>query len=294
MRRLSATVRGGVHRQARAGRAALRAARWAGRPGRSPSSRPRPARSRCASRSPSTPVDVGEAAHDPVVGLGKQRRAIGAVDDADLMAERTCLLEQPELRARPAGEDERLRPFYAGAAARKDSSSRRMPSSSGTSGRQPSARIRSIEIARHHAAGRRLDFLDQLVRRAGQLAGEPGDVGERDGSAVGADVEGTLAAGLEHEPDRPHDVTDPAERARFAAEERESARRASACRSIVGSAPFACARRRGPARKGSQAAGRRGPQARRARRPARPRASSARRSSRAPAGVSSSAATADP
>jgi hypothetical protein len=44
-----------------------------------------------------------------VIGLGKQRRAVGAVDDADLVSELARLLEEPELRARPAGEDERLR-----------------------------------------------------------------------------------------------------------------------------------------------------------------------------------------
>ena len=44
-------------------------------------------------------ADVGEAPDDPVLGLGQQRRIRRAVDDADLVAERARLLEQPELRA---------------------------------------------------------------------------------------------------------------------------------------------------------------------------------------------------
>jgi hypothetical protein len=55
------------------------------------------------------PVHVGEAAHDAVVGLGEQRRVRRAIDDADLVPKSARLLEQPELRARPAGEDERSR-----------------------------------------------------------------------------------------------------------------------------------------------------------------------------------------
>ena len=53
----------------------------------------------CASRSPSTPPTSVKLLHDPVLGLGQQRRIGRAVHDADLVSERARLLEQPELRA---------------------------------------------------------------------------------------------------------------------------------------------------------------------------------------------------
>ena len=48
-----------------------------------------------------------------------------------------------------------------------------------TSGRQPERSDALGRDPRHHLAGRRLDLHDQLLRRSGQLAGEPGDVGEQ-------------------------------------------------------------------------------------------------------------------
>jgi hypothetical protein len=52
---------------------------------------------------------VGEAADDRVLRLREQRRVGRAVDDAHLVPERARLLEQPQLRARSAGQDERAR-----------------------------------------------------------------------------------------------------------------------------------------------------------------------------------------
>ena len=54
-------------------------------------------------------VDVGEAADDPVVRLGEERRRLGTVDHADGVSECARLPEQPELRPRAACEDEGLR-----------------------------------------------------------------------------------------------------------------------------------------------------------------------------------------
>ena len=54
-------------------------------------------------------VDVGEAADDPVIRLGEERRRLGPVDHADGVPERARLPQQPELRPRAACENERLR-----------------------------------------------------------------------------------------------------------------------------------------------------------------------------------------
>ena len=197
-------------------RAARRVARSGARPGPSPSSRPRRldlVRAEVLEHR----VDLDEVPDDPDLGLGEQRCGLGSVHHADLVPERPRLLEQAELRARAADEDERG-PHAAGAACH-DSSSRRRPSSSPTSGCQPRARSRATEICGDTRPGGGSTTSISSSEAPVIVADEPGGVDQRDRVGVAADVEDAVFAGLERQADAAHDVADPAPGALLAAED---------------------------------------------------------------------------